>query len=146
MAWIDFWRVLKWYWKQCVQTHFPSIRAIALVEKNFWSYVRSFVDFMSRLSDVTTTCASEIGSGRSAWTIIMINRKSCRKDLPSMMDRYLLEFWPQLKKKLRKIFHFHIVQIQTIGYEKNCSRNLRLPWKRPWKELRNEHKHDIDGS
>ena len=41
----------------------------------------------------------------SSWTII-INKKSCRKDLGDMMDRCLLEFWPQGKLKLKKEKYF----------------------------------------
>ena len=39
----------------------------------------------------------------------------------------------------------HIVLIQSLGYEKNCRRILRLPWERSCKELRNESPHDIAG-
>ena len=30
----------------------------------------------------------------------------------------------------------HIVLIHTLGYEKKCRKNLRMPWPRPWKERR----------
>ena len=39
----------------------------------------------------------------------------------------------------------HIVQIQRLGYKKNCRWNQRLPWERPRKELRNKPPHDIAG-
>ena len=40
---------------------------------------------------------------------------------------------------------WHIVQIRSLGYKKNCRRNPRLPWEHPCKELRNKPPRDIAG-
>ena len=52
---------------------------------------------------------------------------------------------PHPRKLSLGYFQVHIVQIQMLGYKKNCRRNLRLPWERPCKGLRNEPPHYIAG-
>ena len=63
---------------------------------------------------------------------------------PKMTFLFVLDLAGK-KRTMQVIEICHIVQIQRLGYEKNCRRNPMLPWEHPCKERWNEPPHDIAG-